>query len=119
MEFLDVDVRPLPTGHAPPSQIQEGLPSLSRSAPLGQGLRRASQEGESPSRNPTKMSRVDQLHSGAALLEPVNESTRQESSLKTLKCLSDTKVVPSASVKDYNIIKSSQPGNIYNMQIKF
>lgn len=73
-ESPDVGVRPSLTGPAPPlPQFQGDSPRSSRNAPLGLGLCPSNQGEKPPSPNPTKMSRVDQLHGGATPPEPTRE----------------------------------------------
>lgn len=53
------------------------------------------------------MIKVDHLHDRATLPAPEKEFSRLGSSITAQRCLEDKKVVPSASISDYNNVKSN------------
>ena len=119
VESQDAAGRLLPTGHDRPSLIQAGSKRSSRTGLCDQELPSVRPGGECHSPTPNKKSRLELLLpvEAALLPQPAGESSGQGSGLRMKN--KDERIVPSASIQDYNAVSDNRPGNVYNMRVRF
>ena len=119
VEFQDAGGRLLLTEQGQPSLIPEDSRRSSRTGLQGPGLPVARQGDEFRSPTPSKRSRLELPHQEkvAPLPQPAGGSSEQVSASKMRS--ENSRIVPSASVQDYNVVCDSRPGNIYNMRVRF